>query len=758
MADNQGNDPQVLVPPAGGDQNQNVVQDNPGDNQGQDGQQNNPGDNQGPDDQNLQDDLALGAEANAMAPPIRSNPYANAAVIPLYGTGHGVIPKQAIPKSVSFAEQLETFAKRVGVFHGNPDEDVMKYIKLWDQAMMDLGMNSKSVATALREGGPIKGRAATFVNRILRKKSTYPGADHYCQQTGQLGREWLPFQAGVPGIASIASADGVPGRHHVSTIAEIPDQPALPFFEEIHPNACLRHYIICEFKKKISTTTSFNEFRAAQTQSRTTTVREFIWNLDSTHHAYKTDLWGFEAEYKLQANKADYEKELVEFIKEGCVREFKDFYQNRQKFQPMITLQDCEILAKQFEEDTEPGKIFTQKCRSHAKAEHVMAAEVKTQNLVPGNYNNPNYSGSYSSAPPISPPQQTLPSITDQLATQQAQQAAQSAYHNVSHPPYQIPPCPDNITEDNWIAAHTANFAMISALTTQPPNQNPGNFRGNNRGGYRGGGRGNRGGGRGGRGGQGRGGQGQGRGRGGRGRGQQQQQNPARPPPPPNKVPPGCEEWWNCTAQMEAKCLYPNPTNKGRCGYCYVPGHCYSQCGYKRMDVQAGQHYNVHPQAGKLPAKKHAFEQYPAANNRQQKEQRFAVSAARGELNIDSQQQQIGQQQQQQQQQQNPQELANMIAAAMAQQNQQPQPQNQAGGAQHYGASALTPTLPPVALHAGASQHKGGAQGGAIPKPTRPPISNQRKQEVYNVFSNWAEEKDRQQAQQQLEEGYEFWA
>ena len=82
--------------------------------------------------------------------------------------------------------------------------------------------------------------------------------------------------------------------------------------------------------------------------------------------------------------------------------------------------------------------------------------------------------------------------------------------------------------------------------------------------------------------------------------------------------------------------------------------------------MYAGQRYKVHPQAGKLPAKKHDFEQYPAANNRQQKEQRFAVSAARGELDIDSQQQQqqIGQQQQQ-----NPQELANMIAAAMAQLN-----------------------------------------------------------------------------------------
>ena len=128
---------------------------------------------------------------------------------------------------------------------------------------------------------------------------------------------------------SIASADGVQGWHHVSTIAERPDQPSLPFFQEIHQNACLRHYIIC-------------------------------------------------------ANKSDNEKELVELIKEGCVREFKDFYQNRQNFQPMLTLQDCEMLAKQFEEDTEPGKVFTQKCRSYAKAEHVMAAEVKTQNLVPG--------------------------------------------------------------------------------------------------------------------------------------------------------------------------------------------------------------------------------------------------------------------------------------------------------------------------------------------------------------------------------------
>ena len=100
-----------------------------------------------------------------------------------------------------------------------------------------------------------------------------------------------------------------------------------------------------------------------------------------------------------------------------------------------------------------------------------MAAEVKTQNLVPGNYNNPNYIGSYSLAPPISPPQQSLPSLAEQLATQQAQQAAQSANQNVPHPPYQIPPCPENITKDNWIAMHTANFAMISALTTQPPPQ-----------------------------------------------------------------------------------------------------------------------------------------------------------------------------------------------------------------------------------------------------------------------------------------------
>ena len=155
-------------------------------------------------------------------------------------------------------------------------------------------------------------------------------------------------------------------------------------------------HLICSYpptNRFTSDKSTINELRAkqtAQTQSRTTTAREFIWNLNITHNAYKTYLWGFEAEYKLQFNKADYEKELVEFIKEGCVREFKDFYQDRQKFQPMNTLEDCEILAKHFEEDKEPGKIFTQKCRSHAKAEHVMAAEAKlgnisTQNIVPGN-------------------------------------------------------------------------------------------------------------------------------------------------------------------------------------------------------------------------------------------------------------------------------------------------------------------------------------------------------------------------------------
>ena len=70
----------------------------------------------------------------------------------------------------------------------------------------------------------------------------------------------------------------------------------------------------------------------------------------------------------------------------------------------------------------------------------------------------------------------------------------------------------------------------------------------------------------------------------------------------------------------------------------------------------------------------------------------------------------------------------------------------------------MAPTLPPAALNAGASQHQGGAKGGALPKPTCPPISNQHSQDVYKVFSNWAEEQDRQQAQQQLEEGFEFWA
>ena len=144
----------------------------------------------------------------------------------------------------------------------------------------------------------------------------------------------------------------------------------------------------------------------------------------------------------------------------------------------------------------------------------MMATEAKlgnisTQNIVPGNYNNPNHNGSYSSAPPISPPQQNLPSLAEQLA---AQQAAQSAQQNALIPPYQIPPCPNDVTEDNWIAMHKANFAMISALTTQPPSQNPGNFRGNYRGDNRGGGCGNMGG-CGGRGGQGGlGGQGQGRG------------------------------------------------------------------------------------------------------------------------------------------------------------------------------------------------------------------------------------------------------
>ena len=76
----------------------------------------------------FQDDFPLGAEANVMAPPISDQIPANAAVIPLYGTGDGVMPKQAVPKSISFAEQLETFAKRVGVLHGEPDEDVMKYV------------------------------------------------------------------------------------------------------------------------------------------------------------------------------------------------------------------------------------------------------------------------------------------------------------------------------------------------------------------------------------------------------------------------------------------------------------------------------------------------------------------------------------------------------------------------------------------------------------------------------------------------------
>lgn len=758
---------------------------------------------------NLQDEIPLGGQAVDVAAEnarIRRG-FNNTKLIPIHGLVTGQYPKQTVPKPITHAEQIKVFGDRVGKFHGNIDEDVTHFIKKCDQAMIDLGMNSKTVATALRSG-PLFGRAAMFVDRAMLKiEDEYPASDHYCQQRGQQGRPWIPFEPGIDGRSSHSAvsaaestatqdsicvgeeAEGHPAQcvhglvarhadertqrrrhtsatsavHHQGGSALIPDQPAIPHFEEVSAKACLRQYIMEAFFKKSASNVAFQDYVNAQTQSRSISVSEFIWNLDIKHRKYKEKLWGLDAPRKLRENKLDIEEELIQFIKQNTVIEFKKFFQTKITYNPecMNSLAKCEQIAKLFEEETEEGKIFTHKTRSQAKPHLVMGAELEqSPNQAamaaaavaaqsPNHYNYNANSGVYTDGQgyPISSTQQA-PNL----------QNLQSQHYQP-----ETPPCPVNITEEVWQATHAAvaaQFGSISAATAQPRGRGGGNFRGG-RGGSRGAPQ--RGGGRG----RGqfnyRGSQRGGATRGGRGGYQQQQRQPGQPPQP-NAVPQHIGEYWICTPQMEAKCLYPNTGNNKRCSYCKVPGHSYSGCGYKRDDIFAGNFWDVHPKAGQLPSKKQADAKFQGMTNSERKV-KVAAAAFAGELPTicnQSQQQNYGGYQAQnqgytsgtqflqgaaaaqaQQQQQYPQQQQEQ--QQQAQQQQQPPPPGPSGQAHGVSAAAAAP----VQFNVGASlptRHMSAATGTSI-KSSRQPINQARVDNIQQTLTSWAEQRERQNLQ-----------
>ena len=765
--------------------------------------------NQGPQQpgqaEDLQDEIPLGGQAVDLAAEnarIRRG-FTDTRVIPIHGLVTGQYPKQTMPKPITQAEQIKVFGDRVGKFHGNIDEDVMHFIKKCDQAMIDLGMNSKTVATALRSG-PLNGRAAMFVDRCMLKiEDEYPASDHYCQQRGQQGRAWIPFEPGIDARSSHSSvhfadsvntqdsicvgvnAEGHPAQcvhglearradertrrrrhtsarsaiHHQSEHALVPDQPAIPHFEEVSAKACLRQYLLEQFFKKSAPNVAFQEYVNAQTQSRSISVSEFIWNLDIKHRKYKEKLWGLDAPRKLRENKLDIEEELIQFIKQNTVIEFKKFFQTKITYNPdcMNTLAKCEQIAKLFEEETEEGKIFTNRTRSQAKPHLVMGAELEqssnqaamaaaaaAQSL--NNWNNNANSGVYTDA-------QGYPISTIQQA---------SNLQNLQPQHYQpeVPPCPANITEEVWQSTHAAvaaQFGSISAATAQPRGRGGGTFRGGRgfsrgtpqRGGGRGRGQFNRGSQRG------------GAPRGGRGGYQQQQRQPGQPPQP-NPVPQHIGEYWICTPQMEAKCLYPNTGNNKRCAYCRVPGHSYSGCGYKRDDIFAGNFWDVHPRAGQLPSKKQADAKFQGITNSERK-LKVAAAAFAGQLpaicNQSQQQQYYGGYQAQNQGYTSGTQFIQNAAAAQAQQQQQyaqqqqePQqqtqqqqpPPNPAASGQAHGVSAAAAA--PVQFNVGASSplRQMSAAAGTLAKSSRQPIDQARVDNIHQTLSSWAEQRERQ--------------
>ena len=599
------------------------------------------------------------ADAAQPPPPPPASMFYDLPVMRIQGQDEGVNyqPHPKMMSNQSHAAKITEICSNLPKFGGREGESIEEFIKCLDAVMTNMHIASRDAATALfSPNSPLYGRAATFVNFARLDEELYPNATYWCAQDAQERREAVPYQKRRESIESIRSSHdseatqasretqgtipdepevpaddtanppvvykaAVPGvsgeakrtdprtmrqarKPHKPAVhkrrrqrgrEEIPAQPPQPAQPAVDPRQCLRHYMLGEFYQQANREEALKKFEDAKKQPHRMSVREYIWRLKMSHEAYKKARWGHQAEARKNKYREEDEENLSSIIRLNSIAEFKQFFQPKVTDNPkcMDTVRDCLKMAADFETLTEAGKRHTAACHSTAHVAQVMAANQLAQNLNPDSLLG----------------QQQLQQELALQTNPQGQAMPTAAFQQPGNIQPGRMPFPDKsrsqsgisvpdslvsmVTPEAWsMAVEAAGSAFRqadnnyhSAAAATPLGRGNGGQR-------RGGGRGN------------------GKGRGGKaGTGQPQSQPQARPPP--NPIPPGGSEFWHTiSAMQEARCAHKNPEGRARCGYCGVPGHGYSGCGYKRKDLQNSKNWNVHPKRGDLPSKKHAFNKY----------------------------------------------------------------------------------------------------------------------------------------------------
>ena len=710
--------------------------------------------------------------------------YHDKPVIPLYGVPRDYMPKGKREDWSTYSQSNKDFNQLLPRFGGKDDDNVGNFIKAVDQAMANMGLSSKGVATALRSiNSTIHDRAATFLNLTLKNPRKYPRADHWCQQRFQPGRAWIPYIAGQeeqvaidesvstidslaesietqPSIASVAEnveggpiagvhglearradprtqrrhhhprQEGVHRQPHIPRILERPDQPFIPQLEEVVPNQCLRHYIYHEFYQTANRDAAHKKLEAARFQQSRMSVREYIWNLSLAYENYKEARWGVIDDAKREADRDNDEDYLTNIIKNHSIQEFKNFFQQKltSNHNCMDTVELCLDMAKDFEIFTDPGKLHTAKCSSNAKVHPIMA-------LKEAHLTNPGRLATGPQAPGFPGDPGNAASATYNAAYYtETGLGLQGPISNSQQPPSFNPLTYLDQSGFNVSAAGAqppTNLPPIPAhLTSQMTEEawSAAVTAGINL---------NQ--------------QAQqaakiaaalsqppppaprGGGRGNRGRGNRGNRGGTNNrggkaggqtppvPPPPNVVPEGYKDTILLSAQQEAKCIHPNPQGRERCTYCLIVGHGYSLCGYKREDVKANNHWPLHPKRGQLLPKKKQFARYMASQRKT-----FSANSANPAAAVSFSQFTMDQQQQQTPPPPPPppsqpsQENAELQAQVQALQQKLQQ--------QHQVAAVVPIGVHQAGVEAAASVENkprppgATGQGGCTPKPTRPPI------------------------------------
>ena len=369
------------------------------------------------------DDLPLGATADTMTR------FATERTRPIYGQDSGYLPVPKSTRNYTIDQQIEHFAKRVGKFDGSHDADVNEWAKRADRAAVDIGMDSRTAATAARERCLI-GDAASAANFYLDNKNEYPLSEFFFAQRGHAAQIEQPMQNEVPAQPALsehsahsahsawsahsahsqdkisvceADANGDctdacihgyrarearpyrpardfrPYRAPKEAVASIPPrmrQEARNYEPHVPEHQCLRHYIVHEFDRNKKTPGLAQQaYNDACKQGPKQSVRNFVMNLFQKYNDYMKDLYTVNYEREKQIHQQHWDNIIIDNIKANCCPGFKKFF--RDKLIDNKNIMDTKVqllqLAKIWEEEREEGTMFeTQYMMSQKPAQLVM--------------------------------------------------------------------------------------------------------------------------------------------------------------------------------------------------------------------------------------------------------------------------------------------------------------------------------------------------------------------------------------------------